>query len=336
MVIIRPVTSGDVDALVGLAEQAGVGLTNLPKDKALVAKRVAQSLASFAHIPEHPGGETYLVVMEETESRRVIGTSGLVSKVGGFLPFYEYRIETQVFESKIIGVKKEISLLHLYETHDGPGEVGSLFLLPEFRNSGNGRFLQLCRFMFIANFPQAFETTIISEFRGVQDENRRSPFWDAVGQHFFGIDFAEADRLSVVNKRFIAELMPRHPLYIPLLRPEAQAVIGKPHPESARAVTNLEAQGFEFANMVDIFDAGPVYSCERDEIATVKNSRVAKVAEIVQGAIESPVCMISSTTADFRATRAAVVQTEHGLRLNAETARGLGVTVGDAVRFVEW
>src|SRR5207244_699397 len=135
-----------------------------------------------------------------------------------------------------------------------------------------GRLLQLVRFLFMAEHPQCFESTVVSEIRGVVDAAGRSPFWDALGQHFFDIDFAEADRLSIVNKRFIADLMPRHPIYIPLLPKTAQEVIGKPHPESQRAVTNLEAQGFKFNNQVDIFDAGPVMICPRDEVKTVKRS----------------------------------------------------------------
>ena len=42
-----------------------------------------------------PGGESYLFVMEDSESKKVIGACGIVSKVGGFQPFYGYRIETR-------------------------------------------------------------------------------------------------------------------------------------------------------------------------------------------------------------------------------------------------
>jgi arginine N-succinyltransferase len=335
MVVIRPVTTSDIDALVDLAHRAGVGLTNLPKDRNLIAKKVAHSVASFKSIPEHPGGEMYLFVMEDLDARKVIGTSGLIGKVGGFQPFYEYKIETTVFESKVINVRKEIPILSLYQTHDGPAEVGSLFLHPDARGGGNGRFLQLCRFLFMAEFPHAFESTVISEFRGVLDAQGNSPFWDALGQHFFGIGFAEADRQSVVNKKFIAELMPKHPIYIPLLPPEARAVIGKPHPESERAVKNLEAEGFRFADMVDIFDAGPVYSCPRDEIRTVKQSQRATIASVSEMPIESPTHMISTTTSDFRATRTTLTETPEGLTIPSSTAWALNVRPGDAVRFVE-
>ena len=109
-----------------------------------------------------------------------------------------------------------------------------MFLHPDYRGGGNGRLLQFVRFLFIADRPEVFESTVVSEIRGVIDEQDRSPFWNALGQHFFGIDFADADRLSVINKKFIAELMPKHPIYIPLLPKDAQDVIGKPHKDSAR------------------------------------------------------------------------------------------------------
>ena len=336
MLIIRPVSASDIDALVDLANRAGVGLTNLPKDRKLLEKRVNHSLASFKVIPEHPAGEMYLFVMEDLTTRRVVGTSGIVAKVGGFQPFYEYKIETTLFESKFINVRKEIPILSLYQTHDGPCEVGSLFLHPDFRQTGNGRFLQLCRFLFLAEFPHAFESTVISEFRGVLDSQGRSPFWNALGQHFFGIDFAEADRLSVVNKKFIAELMPRHPIYIPLLPSEAQAVIGKPHPESERAVKNLEREGFTFAHMVDIFDAGPVYSADREQIRTVKRSHRATVASVTDSPIDSAIHMIATTTPDFRATRSPLEQTAEGVKIPSSTAWALNVRPGDVVRFVEF
>jgi arginine N-succinyltransferase len=196
--------------------------------------------------------------------------------------------------------------------------------------------LQLVRFLFIAEHPEMFESQVVSEIRGVLDERGHSPFWDALGQHFFDIDFAEADRLSIVNKKFIADLMPDHPIYIPLLPPDAQAVIGKPHKESERAVKNLEGEGFRFANMVDIFDAGPVMSCARDEIRTVKQSRRATVSAIVDYEIAGPMFMIGTTTTGFRAARGPVEKRDGDrIRITAETAAALQVHVGEPVRIVE-
>jgi len=92
------------------------------------------------------------------------------------------------------------------------------------------------------------------------------------GRHFFEVDFPTADALSFQNKKFIADLMPKHPIYIPLLPPEAQAVIGNVNDASRTALSILEREGFEFNGMVDIFEAGPVVQAHRDRHAHTADS----------------------------------------------------------------
>lgn len=336
MVVIRPVVMADLEPLLELAGLAGAGLTTLPKDANLLKKRIDKSLKSFAAEPDKPGGETYLFVMEDLATHRAVGACGIVSKVGGFEPFYSYRIDKVLFESKAIKVRKEVPILVLSAEHDGPCEVGSLFLHPDYRGGGNGRLLQLVRFLFIADRPECFESTVVSELRGVLDEKGRSPFWDALGRHFFGIDFAEADRLSIVNKKFIAELMPKHPIYIPLLPADAQAVISKPHRDGVRAVKNLQEEGFIVSDRVDIFDAGPVMSCARDEIRTIKNSRCAKIAAVTDQPITSPPFLMGTTRSDFRACSGPIdTNGPEGIRISGDIAAAMRVHVGDTIRFVE-
>jgi arginine N-succinyltransferase len=276
--------------------------------------------------------------MEDDTSGKVVGACGVMAKVGGYEPFYSYKIETKVFQSKTIKVHKEVPILMLVKEHDGPCEIGSLFLHPDYRGDGNGRMLQIVRFLFMSDYPDAFETTVVSELRGVSDEKGYSPFWAALGQHFFGIDFPEADRLSIVNKKFIAELMPEHPIYIPLLPKSAQEVIGKPHQHGVHAVKNLEAEGFRFANMVDIFDAGPVLSCARDEIRAIKTSRRATVCGLVEGEVASPspTYLISNAKVDFRACKGPVeVVDADTVRLSRGCAQVLKIEPGEQVRFCE-
>jgi arginine N-succinyltransferase len=336
MVLVRPVAMSDLDGLVDLAGLAGVGLTTLPRDRELLAKRIAASVSSLQKLADRPGGETYLFVMEDAATHRVIGACGIVSKVGGFQPFYAYHIETSLFESKLIKVRKEVPVLKLIEDHDGPCEIGSLFLHPDYRHDGNGRLLQLVRFLFMAEHREMFEPNVVSEIRGVLDETGHSPFWDALGHHFFDIDFAEADRLSIINKKFIADLMPDHPIYIPLLPPAAQAVISKPHHESERAVRNLETEGFRFSDMVDIFDAGPLMSCPRDEIRTVRQSRRVVIAGISDAPLTATEHLIGTTTERFRACKGPVdASSREGVRITSECAQALNVTVGDPLRIVE-
>jgi arginine N-succinyltransferase len=333
MVFVRPVTSSDLDPLAELAGLAGVGLTTLPKDRDLLARRIDKSLRSFERIPDRPGGESYLFVMQDAASGRVVGASGIVSKVGGFEPFYAFQVCKDVHESAQLNVHTEVPYLKLVREHDGPCEIGSLFLHPDFRGKGNGRLLQLVRLLFLAEHPAAFETNVVSELRGVIDETGHSPFWEAVGRHFFDIDFPRADHLSVVNKKFIADLMPTHPIYIPLLPPAARGVIGKVHEGSRPAMRNLEEEGFTFADKVDIFDAGPCVECPRDDLRVVKESRVGIVQEITQRPIESPPYMIARRQGEFRAVAGPLDVTGDAVTLNAELALTLSVDIGSGVRF---
>ena len=338
MLIVRPVAPEDLDALESLAAQTGVGLTTLPPDRKFLRKRIKASQASFEKMiedPESPGGEAYLFVMEELDEKRIVGVCGIFAKTGGYEPFYSYKIETEHFKSDQIRIDKAVPILKLYEDHNGPSEVGSLFLHPQFRRAGSGRFLQLVRFLFVAEYPHLFEPTIITEIRGVSDEQGNSPFWDALGRHFFGIDFKQADYLSVVNKKFIAELMPDHPIYITMLPESARAVIGKPHEQSKKAVENLQAEGFVFANAVDIFDAGPCYQCKRDEIRTVRQSRRGSVVGIAETSSDFEPFMICTTSVPFRACVGDMTLEASGdVRLPSSAIAALGIGVGKTVRYV--
>jgi arginine N-succinyltransferase len=113
-------------------------------------------------------------------------------------------------------------------------------------------------------------------------------------------------------------------------------VIGKPHKDSVRAVKNLEEEGFTFSGMVDIFDAGPVMTCPRDEIRAIKKSRRATIAAIADEKIDGEDFMISSTRGEFRACKSPLVANHpEGVRISSESAAALKVHVGDTIRFVE-
>ncbi len=332
--ILRPIREDDLDALVSLSELTGYGLTTLPTDRTFLRRRIRASEEAFARREEETArGDTYLLVLEDLKTGRVVGTSGLVSKVGGFEPFYAYRIEVAVHESKSLGVRNEIPTLHLVVEHNGPSEIGSLFLAPDARRDGNGRLLSLGRFLFIAEHPTAFDSVVIAEMRGVVDEKGGSVFWDALGRHFFAIDFPTADYLSTVDKRFIADLMPTHPIYIPLLPKEAQQVIGEVHPDTRPALRLLEAEGFHRNDMVDIFEAGPVVECARDEIRTVRESASKQVVGIGDESYEAPESIVARVAGEFRVCRARLrARGEDGVLLPTRVALALGVKLGDRVR----
>lgn len=289
MMIIRPVRLDDLDDLYGLATGAGAGLTTFPADRDALERRIHRSLDSFAAEVEVPGGEYYLLVLEDPDASRVIGTSAIFAAVGLDRPFYNYRILKLSQASADPEMKVDTELLVLANDYAGASELATLYLSPDYRGTVMGRQLSRARYLLIAAHRERFAETVMAELRGWVDENDASPFWEAVARPFFQMDLMEADRInSLGNHQFIADLMPKYPIYINLLTDIARDVIGKPHPKSAAALKILTNEGFRFRGSVDIFDAGPCVEVRRDQIASVRAATTAVVGGIaeVDGATE--------------------------------------------------
>lgn len=332
---VRPVQSGDLDRLFELAQCCGFGVSTLPPDRSLLERRIKASLQAFEQRLREPAGQAYLLVLER--DGLVVGTTGMASKTGGFEPFYAYRLETEHFASQMLGVVRDIQVLRLVTEHSGPGEIGSLLLAPEARGQGWGGLLSRCRFLFMAEHSDLFEETIIAELRGIVDEQGHAPFWEAIGAHFFGMDYAEADYLVIKSKKFIADLMPRHPIYVPLLPAAAQAVIGQVHPDTRPALRLLEREGFTPTGWVDIFEAGPALSCPRQQIRTVRESIRARVSRTGSLPASAPLSLLANTSMDFRACQAPAQMGEAGdgaVEISPEAAEALRVRTGDFVRYL--
>ncbi len=243
MMVIRPVEPGDLPGLLELAAETGGGLTSLPVDEATLAARIARSQQTWrGELPKSEQG--YVFVLEESESGAVVGICAIEVAVGLNDPWYNYRVGTQVHASKELNVYQALPTLFLSNDHTGSSELCTLFLDPQWRKEGNGYLLSKSRFLFMAAFRERFNEKVVAEMRGVIDEQGYSPFWESLGKRFFAMEFSRADYLcGTGQKAFIAALMPKHPLYIDFLSPEAQAVIGKVHPQTAPARTVLEKEG---------------------------------------------------------------------------------------------
>jgi arginine N-succinyltransferase len=337
MFIIRPIEQKDLDGLMDLLEKSGHGLTTLPRDPEVLSKRIRMSERSFSNKEEGAGGEDYLFVMEELFTGRIVGVCAIISKIGGFEPYYFYRLEKMHHESKTIHVKNDITSLHFHFIHNGPAEICSLFLHPDFRNSQNGRFLSLSRFLFMAENRTFFEDQVIAELRGMVNDSGHSPFWDAVGKNFFKIDFPTADYLYVKNKRFIEEMMPKYPIIANLLPEDAQYVIGKVHPNTEPAKKILEQEGFRFSGLVGIFEPGPVLIAEVDNIRAIKESILGEIKEITDKSFKSETFIISRTSENFRSALGGVIKLKSGgYKISGVAAAALKLRLGDYIRFVSF
>ncbi len=332
MHVLRPIREDDLPGLVALAASTGGGLTTLPPDKDFLAERIHESLRAFSPRVRKPRGECYLFVLEDTRKGGIAGVSGIVSRVGGFEPWYSYEIRREKFAHKPLKVEKDIPVLSLKKEHNGPSEICSLFLRKEHRKGGAGRLLSLGRFLFMGAFPQRFTADVIAEMRGYSDEAGKSPFWEAVGRNFFEFDYYAADVLSGLGeKEFIADLMPRHPIYIPMLAPEVQAVIGRVHRETEPALALLRAEGFVATDEVDIFDAGPLVRARVSEVRAIRAARTARIRSAAASVpAAAPAMLLSNGALDFRACTGGVVEHPDGqVSLSRACAEALNLEAGE-------
>ncbi len=332
---LRPITIDDLDSIQSLARETKAGLTTLPDDRTILKDRINDAVRSFENPSNKPGSDIFFFVLEETSTKKIIGTSAIFSKVGGYEPFWIYKIKSKSFKSEVLNVDKTLDYLQLKKMHNGPTEIGTLFLLPEYRKLNIGRLLSLGRFHFIKQFSQCFEKYIIAELRGKVSSKGESPFWDSIGAHFFDVPFVLADNMVMKDKSFISDLMPRAPIYISLLPQEAQDVIGKVFRETKPAARLLEQEGFEQQDEVDIFEAGPLYKAKTKTIRTIASSKTVVIKNITTectGDTDYLISKLNQHTSAFNASTGKLDLLSHkSCVIHSNLARMLNVAIGDKI-----
>ncbi|OEC36131.1 arginine N-succinyltransferase [Pseudomonas cuatrocienegasensis] len=331
--IVRPVRSADLPALIDLARSTGAGLTTLPANEARLAQRVGWAEKTFRG--EAARADTdYLFVLED-DAGQVVGISAIAGAVGLREPWYNYRVGLTVSASQELNIHRQVPTLFLANDLTGHSELCSLFLHADHRTGLNGRLLSKARFLFIAEFRELFGDKVIAEMRGVSDEQGRSPFWESLGRHFFKMAFSQADYLTGVgNKAFIAELMPKFPLYTCFLSEDARAIIGRVHPDTEPALSMLKAEGFSYQGYVDIFDAGPAIECATAKIRAVAQSSSLVLAIGTPGDDATPFLIHNRKREDCRITAAPARLAAGTLVVDPLTARRLQLSAGNQVRAV--
>ncbi len=332
MMIVRNVAPNDVDNLLALAKRAGIGLTTLPADKKALKKNIQRSIDSFAKELSEPSDEYYFFVLEDTTEKQVVGCCAIEAAVGGRKPFYSYKLSNVVQINKEFKIHKETQILQLVNDFQGATELCSLYLHPDYRKNHNGKMLSLSRFLFMAQFPGRFAELIFSELRGVSSETGHSLFWDAIGRHFFGLDFAEADYLTGIGKKqFIADLMPKYPVYVNMLAEDVQTVIGEPHPSSKAAGKILEQQAFTYRGYVDIFDAGPTIEASYQNIRAIRRTKTMPITKVKPHIDNQEKYLVCKAGLNFRLCLTHIIVNEEGVKIDEATARALQVKAGDNV-----
>ncbi|HET9144665.1 MAG TPA: arginine N-succinyltransferase [Sphingomicrobium sp.] len=329
---VRPATGDDYKAIYQMAKLTGGGFTNLPPDRATLVSKLERSDKSFSRKQNSQAADLYVFVLEDPKSGKIRGTCQVFGQVGVIQPFYSYHISTLTQTSPELGKTFRNQRLSLTTDLEGCSEVGGLFLHPEMRAAGLGGLLARSRYLFMKLHRARFGDRTLAELRGVMDEAGHAPFWDALAGKFFGMSFPEADEFNAVHgTQFIADLMPRSPIYLALLTEEAKAVIGQPHPSGRAALRMLEHEGFLFDRYVDIFDGGPTVTARTDDIRTIREGREEKIAEIGEGGTQK-VLAASGRLKDFRACCASIKKLPRkGIMIDRQAAELLEVGIGDSI-----
>ena len=329
---VRPARPDDFAAIYEMAKLTGGGFTNLPPDRGTLVQKLDRSERSFAREEDGQQGDMYLFVLEDPRQGVVRGTCQVFGQVGVVQPFYSYHISTLTQTSAELGKTFRNQTLSLTTDLEGSSEVGGLFLHPGARAGGWGALLARSRYLFMKLHRGRFGDTTLAELRGVMDEAGNAPFWDALAGRFFGMSFPEADEFNAVHgTKFIADLMPKTPIYVALLTDAARAVIGQPHPTGRAALKMLEAEGFYFDRYVDIFDGGPTVTADTDDIRTIRESCEETVAAIEPGG-RIKMLVARGRLKDFVCASASVRRMgKDGIAIDPDAAELLGASVGDTV-----
>lgn len=332
---IRAAKIDDLQHLYEMAKLTGGGFTNLPADKDSLTEKLGRSARAFDRTTDEHGNDLFVMVLENVETGAVRGTSQLFTMVGQSWPFYSYRLSTLSQTSKELDRTFSAQMLTLVTDLEGASEVGGLFLHPGERAGGLGMLLARSRYLFIKEHRPRFGDRLFAELRGVIDEAGGSPFWDGLAGRFFGMGFQEADYFNAIHgNQFIADLMPKHPIYTAMLSETARAAIGIPHPNGRAAMRMLENENFSYDGYVDIFDGGPTMIAKTDDVSSVRNAKSDEVTAITASGAGLKSIISCGHLHDFQATYAYIGEADNGVTIDEDAAANLDLSVGDTIRHI--
>ena len=325
--LLRPVAEADLPALVRMAAASADGISSLPNDEAKLSARIAASRQAFASPDDASGEETYLFVLEDTAADRVVGCSGIAASAGFFDRFYSYRNEFVVHASAALGVSQRMHTLHLCHDLTGATLLTSFYLEPDYESGPAAQLLSRSRLLFIRAHANRFSERIAAESPGITDAEGQSPFWDAVGRRFFGMDYPQAELIvGGRSKAFIADLMPPSPIYVALLPEGAQWALGQLHPVGEVPFSILQDEGFDADTYVDIFDGGPTVDAPLASLRSVRLARDMVVQPVADTGPRDWALLACPERARFCAVLAEV-----GREVDADTAARVGAQLGDRI-----
>lgn len=330
---IRGAGPADEDQLLDVAGH--LNTVNLPADREAIHGILDAAQRSFTEAIKDPKRREYVFVLVDVARQRIVGTSMIIAQLGRRDAPYIYLdvIDEERYSATLDRHFKHTTLKVGY-SFNGPTEIGGLIVDPEYRKMPErlGLLISYVRFLFVKMHREAFRDELLAELLPPLEPDGRSHLWDALGRHFCGMTYAEADRLSKKNKEFIKGLWPEGAVYASLLPKDAQDVIGKVGAQTRGVEKMLRRIGFRYAERVDPFDGGPHFTAATDEVTLVHRSHRARVGRVggVAGKGRALVAVESAEAPYFRCVLSPWSESDdEGGAMAEDAAAHLGLAAGD-------
>ncbi len=294
MFVIRRSKLSDLDVFLKLAKM--VHFINLPAEKDIIHEKIMRSRRSFRAVADHKDPHSdradksavgdsalFMFSIEDTSTGNPLGTSMVVSSMGGpGNPNVSFALERKEFFSQDLQQGTSHTVATLYLDESSPSEIGGLILGPSSRRHPMklGKQLGLVRFHFIGLYREHFADRILAEMMAPVTPDGDNTFWDHLGRRFINMPYDEADRFCQHSREFMLSLMPREPIYITLLSPEARQGVAQVGADTVPARRMLEDLGFAYTGRIDPFDGGPHLEAHTDEIELVRKTAHAELAGV--------------------------------------------------------
>lgn len=321
--LFRPIVTSDAAELLELVRKSSGGLSSLQPRLEFLKNYIATSEKSFAGDMPLDKPHKYLLGLFDSHTNRLIGCAAVKTQIGKDSPFINFDIKGDGLDQ----------CLQASSRFTGATEVGSLFLHPDYRADGLGRYLAKVRYLLMASEPWRFGDSVIAELRGICNV-KGSPLYDHLFEYKLEKSFLEADKEYYDrNPDALGDIVPIGCIHTHDMPLDVRASLGQPHPSGVSAMRLLQSEGFVFSGTIDLFDAGPIMSVHRDTIRTIMNAKKATISASPSGAQGETTLIAAGKVADFRAILTPATENENGLLVLPDALNALEAKMGGNVTY---
>ncbi|HET7772824.1 MAG TPA: arginine N-succinyltransferase [Burkholderiaceae bacterium] len=212
----------------------------------------------------------------------VAHSGGGIVAVASFTPAFGTRKPCPAWRlGRTVHASEDLNILHAVDTlqlsHDlhGSSELAVLAMLPDLMSgtAPSGLLDGLLHLLKSALAPSHGDA-LFMRLRGVHTPDGGSPFWQALGRPFCPPALSRIDTEGAIPpglahwKSGVAELLPRLAVYGAFLPDDVQHDLGRTDPALASFEIGLECLGFRASGLIDLIDAGPMFTARWKDVDT--------------------------------------------------------------------